>query len=271
MANFDQAEGLRRMLFGAKPRFVTFLSALSNEERNATLVNIAAGMASIGSDVVLLDARQSGTSVAKWLEMQIKVTLLDVAQEKRSLQNATLTSSQGFKLASLTRCWQNSPDFPANDVVLTKLDRIVAALGNSADLVLVDGELNVDNALPSEVLENGEIVIQLTGQADAIKTAYGLIKRAHSRFGRRHYGVLVTGVNQAEAYRVFEALAQVAGNFLSVPLNLVGYVPEDDYLRRASRSGRNVIEAFPKAMASVAFSRLAHQMTGLNEFATTYS
>ena len=74
MANIDQAEGLRRMLFGAKPRFVTFLSALTNDEKNATLVNLAAGLGRLGNDVLLLDARTSGGSAARWLDKAIDVT-----------------------------------------------------------------------------------------------------------------------------------------------------------------------------------------------------
>jgi flagellar biosynthesis protein FlhG len=269
LVNFDQAEGLRRMLFNTKPRFVTFLSALSNEERNATLVNLSAGLSALGHDVVLMDARVSGASAAKWLEAPLKTTLIDVLRQKRSVKEATMSTAQGFKLASYCRSQFSTEYFQASDAVLTKLNKIIVSLGNSVDIVLVDGELNDDNKLVSEVLEDGEIVIQVTNHPDSIKAAYGLIKRAHSHFGQRDYGVLVTGVTEMEAHRVFDALAHVAGNFLSVSLNLTGFVPDDDFLRRASRSGRAVIDVFPKAGASVAFSRLAQQLSGFSEFATS--
>ncbi|PRC91851.1 hypothetical protein S2091_3407 [Solimicrobium silvestre] len=258
------------MLFGAKPRFVTFLSALCNEEKNATLVNLSAGLGRLGSDVVLLDARQSGASVAKWLEIQIVATLLDVAHQKRTIQQATMTTSQGFKLASFCRYQNTMPDFQPTTTLVMKLNKIVEKLGNSADIVLVDGELDDSNGLATVALEEGEIVIQVTNHPDSIKTAYSLIKRAHGKFGRRYYGVLVTGVNEFEAHRVYDAMAQAAGNFLSVPLNFVGYVPQDDFLRRASRSGRTVLDAFPTAGAAMAFSRLAQQMTGIDEFASLH-
>lgn len=270
MVNFDQAEGLRRMLFGVKPRFVTFLSALSNQERNATLVNLAAGLANMGHEVVLLDARENGASAARWLEIAVMATLVDVAKQKYSFDDATIATTQGFKLASMSRAQHSTADFHINDVLLTKLNKIVSTLGKNNDIVLVDGELNDNNALACDVLADGEIVIQLTNQADSIKQAYGLIKRAHTQFGRRHYGVLVTGVTESEAHKVFDALAKVASNFLSVPLNFVGFVPEDDYLRRASRSGRNVIEAFPGAGAAAAFSLLAHTMTRLESAASHF-
>ena len=81
--------------------------------------------------------------------------------------------------------------------------------------------------------------------------------------------MLVTGVNEFEAHRVYDAMAKAAGNFLSVPINFFGYVPQDDYLLRATRSKRSVVDAFPGAGASMAFSRLAQHMSGLNEFATS--
>ena len=59
------------MLFGSKPRIVTFLSALGHEEKNATLVNLSAGLGQLGNDVVLLDARNQESpsmTVAMWLE-----------------------------------------------------------------------------------------------------------------------------------------------------------------------------------------------------------
>ena len=258
------------MLFGAKPRFVTFLSALSADEKNATLVNISAGLSRLGSDVVLLDARCSGTGTARWLDQQIDVTLQDVAQQKRSLQQATVATLQGFRLASLCRYQNSTATVEPNPALLSKLDNVLENLGKSSDIVLVDGELSAQNHLPAAALEEGEIVISVTNHSDSIKAAYSLIKRAHNQLGRRDYGVLVTGVNEFEAHRVYDAMAKAAGNFLSVPINFFGYVPQDDYLLRATRSKRSVIEAFPGAGASMAFSRLAQHMTGLNEFATSF-
>ena len=124
-------------------------------------------------------------------------------------------------------------------------------LGKSVDIVLCDGELSDYNGLAVNALEDGEIVIQVTNQTESVKAAYSLIKRAHQRYGRREYGLLVTGVNEIEAHRVYDAMATAAGN----------------YLRRASRAKRSVVEAFPATGAAMAFSRLARHMTGFDEFA----
>jgi len=271
LANFDQAEGLRRMLFGARPRFVTFLSALSLDEKNATLVNLSAGLARQGNDVVLLDARASGMSTARWLEHQINTTLTDVALQKRTLAQAALMTAQGFKLASMCRYQNSTANIPPNYSLLTKLNKVVENLGNSVDIVLVDGELSELSRLEASALEEGEIVIQVTNQPESIKNAYSLIKRAHTRLGRRAYGLLVTGVNEFEAHRVYDAMSQAAGNFLSVPIHFFGYVPQDDYLARATRSGQSVMDAYPGAGAAMAFSRLAQNMIAANGYASEFA
>lgn len=255
------------MLFSAKPRFVTFLSALSEDEKNATLVNLSTGLCRLGNDVMLLDASVNGISIARWLDKHIDTTLIDVAMQRRTILQATFATRQGFKLASINRYQNTTPSFQTSPPLLTKLNKVVEKLGSSVDIVLVDGELSDANGLATATLEEGEIVIQLTNQSDSIKSAYSLIKRAHSHYGRREYGLLVTGVNEFEARRVFEAMAKAANNFLSVQINFFGYVPEDDHLRRATRAGRTVLDAFPAAGAAMAFSRLAHNMTG-HEFAS---
>ena len=62
--DFDQAEGLRRMLAGVQPRVLTFLSATPQDDKGAMLVNLGASLAHAGNEVLLLDASTSGDGVA---------------------------------------------------------------------------------------------------------------------------------------------------------------------------------------------------------------
>ena len=52
MANFDQAEGLRRMLEGPKPRVLTFLSALRENEKSGMLINLGVSLARQGQQEI---------------------------------------------------------------------------------------------------------------------------------------------------------------------------------------------------------------------------
>ncbi len=81
------------------------------------------------------------------------------------------------------------------------------------------------------------------------------------QFGRRPFGVLVTGADeQRGASWCSDNMAQAANRYLAVELHSFGSVPADDHLKRAARLGRAVVDAFPLAGASVAFRRLAGRL-----------
>jgi len=75
------------------------------------------------------------------------------------------------------------------------------------------------------------------------------------------FGVLVTGASEEEAHLVYENMARTASRYLAIQLNSMGSVPADEHLNRAAHLGRSVIDAFPLAGASVAFRRLAGQLS----------
>jgi flagellar biosynthesis protein FlhG len=253
--DFDQAEGLRRMLAGPKPRILTFLSATTMDEKRAMLLNLSASLARTCGDVLLFDACVSGAGVASRMALSNGATLLEVARQERALNDAIHVTPQGFNVARLT-------SGPVRSLVRdTDQSRRLAAsfgvLAARSGMVLVDGELDSDGALPIDAMANGEVVVQVANSAASIKTAYGLIKRLHGQLGRRPFGVLVTGASEAEAKVVYDNMAHAASRYLGLQLTSVGSVPADESVNRAARLGRSVVDAFPLAGASVAFRQLA--------------
>ncbi|MFZ6709258.1 MinD/ParA family ATP-binding protein [Undibacterium sp. TC9W] len=254
MASFDQAEGLRRMLAGPKPRVFTFLSALREDEKSGMLVNLGVSLARQGNQVLMVDTRSSENSVGAWLNANLDQTLLDVARQQRTMKEAVKLVAAGLSVTMLARhAWLP----PENTRQLSKVFDVAA---NRADLVIVDSEINLDDSFPLATLDDSELVIQVSADPDMIKAAYGLIKRVSNRLGRRGYGILVSGASEKEARLIYTNMAQAASRYLAVPLHYVGHVPEDEHVRKAAHLGRSVIDAFPKALASLAFSRLAEQL-----------
>src|SRR5690606_12034188 len=112
-------------------------------------------------------------------------------------------------------------------------------------------------ALPVAAMADGEIVVQVTPHAEAIKQAYLLVKQLHGQLGRRSFSVLVTNASEKDSQRVLAHLAQTASRYLAVELRMIGAVPADEHLSRAVTLERPVVEAFPLAAASVAFRQIA--------------
>ena len=252
---FDQAEGLRRMLSGPRPRVFTFLSAAAADEKASMLVNLAASLSQAGSDVVLFDARIGSQGISMQLDAMKSATLLQVARRERSSDEAVQAMPQGFGVATLARGaqWAGAGE-PAQQRQLADSFDVLA---RRTDIMLVDAELDNDDRLPLAALLSGEVVVQVSAGAESIKNAYAIIKRISGQLGRRPFSVLVTGASEKEAQVVFQNMAQAANRSLAVKLNSMGSVPADDHVKRAARAGRAVVDAFPLAGASVAFRRLA--------------
>ncbi|MGB9108330.1 MAG: antiactivator of flagellar biosynthesis FleN protein [Telluria sp.] len=257
--DFDQAEGLRRMLAGPKPRIVTFLSATPQDDKGAMLVNLGASLAQSGNDVLIVDACERDYGVAQRLGVDHGPGLLQVARQECALNQVIHPVPQGFSVVKM-RAGRTADETrrlaKAFDVLVKQ---------SAGSIVIVDGELGMDDGFPVPIMASSEIVVQVSTGASSITNAYALIKRLSQNLGRRPFGILVTGATEAEAKVVYDNMSLAATRYLAVTLSSMGAVPADEYLQRAARLGRAVVDAFPLAGASVAFRRLAGRFaTGMS-------
>jgi len=254
---FDQAEGLRRILAGAKPRVFSFLSPSQNDDKSAVLVNLCASLARAGSNALLLDASMSLHGTAEKMRVTPEATLLEVARGEKPLDDAILAMNQGFNLAVLA-----GPAFRQalrHSNQMQRVGDVFDTLVQQFDVLMVDAVLDADDALPLPVLAESDIVVQVSDSVASIKAAYAMIKRLHEQMGRRPFSILVTAATEQRAQIVYQNMAQAASRYLAISLDSIGFVPQDDYMTRAARLGRSVIDAFPLAGASVAFRRMAER------------
>lgn len=267
--DFDQAEGLRRMLAGPKPRIVTFLSATAQDDKGAMLINLGASLAQSGNDVLIVDACERGYGVARRLGVDRGPGLLQVARQECALNQVIHPAPQGFSVvkmghSSVTPAQAGGADETRR--LAKTFDVLVKQAAGS--IVIVDGEFSEEGGFPVPIMASSEIVVQVSTGATSITNAYALIKRLSQHLGRRPFGILVTGATEAEAKVVYDNMSSAATRYLAVTLSSMGSVPADEYLHRAARLGRAVVDAFPLAGASVAFRRLAGRFaTGMSHAA----
>jgi len=255
--DFDQAEGLRRMLAGPKPRIVTFLSATPQDDKGAMLVNLGASLARAGNDVLIVDACDEDYGVARRLGVDRGASLLQVARQECGLNEVINQVPQGFAVASMARGRTARSNSGSGADEARRLAKTFEVLVKQTGIVIVDGEFARDDSFPVPIMESSEIVVQVSTSAASITAAYALIKRLSQQLGRRPFGILVTNASEAEAKVVYDNMSSAASRYLAVQLTSMGSVPADEYLHRAARLGRAVVDAFPLAGASVAFRRLA--------------
>ncbi len=144
------------------------------------------------------------------------------------------------------------------------LHQAFATLCKEGSVIVLEGEYDGETGFPLAAMAEHEIVLQVSNNARSIKAAYGQIKRISLALGRRPFGILVTGASESEAKLVYDNMARAASRYLAVELKSMGSVPADEFVYRAARLGKAVIDAFPLAGASVAYRRLAGRLRGVS-------
>lgn len=218
----DQAQGLRRMLAAPQPHVLVVVSAVSPSLKQATLHNIAASLANIGSEILLLNASPQIAAIA--------------------------TTTAGVRqIESLNGLPQRAAQYQC--------------LRLEADVLLVDAEVDEEGNLPVAAMAREEMMILVSPGADSIKAAYALIKRLSACHGQRRFGLLITHASPQVAQRIYDNMASTASRYLGLQLVWMGTVPADEHLIRAMHLGRPVIDAFPKTGAAMAFRDLATRLS----------
>jgi flagellar biosynthesis protein FlhG len=231
------------------------------------LVNLGASLARAGNDVLIVDACEQEYGVAQRLGVDRGASLLNVARQECGLNQVVNQVPQGFGVVSLARgrSGRSGPD------EARRLAKSFDVLVKQTGIVIVDGEFGKDGSFPVPIMASSEIVVQVSTSAESITAGYSLVKRLSQQLGRRPFGILVTGASETEAKVVYDNMASAASRYLAVQLTSMGSVPADEYLQRAARLGRAVVDAFPLAGASVAFRRLAGRfaLPGMSQLGRT--
>jgi len=94
----------------------------------------------------------------------------------------------------------------------------------------------------------------------SITDAYALIKLLSREYGIQRFRVLANMVHSAQEGReLFAKISRVTERYLDVTLDFIGAVPFDDYLRKAVKRQKSVVEAYPRSRAAMAFKTLAQK------------
>jgi flagellar biosynthesis protein FlhG len=247
----DQAAGLRRLLAVPSCRIVTLLSVLDQDERAALVANLAASLARLGQNVVLVDGSYCHARIAERLGLKLAPTLLDVAAGTCALSDVIQLSTQRLGFIDMARGQRISSGMGK------RVESLLDQLTSQFDVMLVTTEPSADHRLPVDALAAGNVVVHASKRRSTITSGYAAIKGLSGLTGRRVFGVLMTGTREDEAKALFENMARVASRHLAISLEFVGAVPPDDCLNRASAIGRAVVDAFPLAQSSAGLRRIA--------------
>ncbi|WP_396329590.1 MinD/ParA family protein [Burkholderia anthina] len=232
----DQAEGLRRLLAGRASRIVAVTGGPAGVGCTATVLNLAAALAALGKDVLVVDERA------------------DVHSAAATLAGASLRDGERTRVAagfSLCVAGQLARDGYSDAQLSDFID-------GQTDIVLIDARLGADGALSALAREAHDVLIVTRVAAQAITEAYACMKRLHFTHALAQFRVLTNHVgNHTDAKTAFDNLAGVASRYLTVSIANAGCVSADPLVERARELRHTAVDAFPSSAAARDYRQIA--------------
>jgi flagellar biosynthesis protein FlhG len=269
----DQAEGLRRLLVRNQTRVVTVVAGKARVGRTSVAVNLAAALHQAGRDVLVLDENPAPGNLADRMGLTPRFDLLDVVRGQCHGQAAVLQTGE-FAVLPTARAMAAMGQLSRAEQ--QQMEESLTEVSTGMDVMLVDAAMQVTSASDGHVLSTtrGAVSSGLSGDAtmlvvtdataSGITESYALIKRLALENARSQFEIVINKADDESAARaVFENMARVARQKLSVRLSYLGCIPRDERVQRAGQLGKAVTAAFPDAGSALAYAALAQRLLQL--------
>jgi flagellar biosynthesis protein FlhG len=257
MTLLDQAAQLRSLMMsrpGASVIAVT--SGKGGVGKSNVAVNLAVQFASVGKNVILLDADMGLANADVLCNLDIPFNLAHVIARQKELREVMVKAPGGFKLIGGASGLARMADLSDYD-----RQRLVDALGEleqQADILLIDTGAGISQNVLSFTRAADHVLVVTTPEPTAITDAYAVIKVVSRDDNDRRISLLVNQARSAgEAKVVYDRIAKVARQFLGVHVLEAGYVSADESVPIAVRRRQPFVLANPRCPAAICIAHLA--------------
>lgn len=256
--DYDQAEGLRRLFVRDTLRVVAVVGARQGLGATSVVVNLAAALARVDKQVLVLDENLSHDNVANMLALKPRFDLLNAVRGDMPWREVLLHTAGGVNVLPVARAIQGLSRLSGAE--RERLLESLTAASVGMDVVLVDATPD-GHSVCASLSADEPLLLVLNATADGITESYALLKHMVAHNGRNAFDLVVNKArNEQEARIVFENMAQVAQRHLQVRLKYLGNIPQDDNFVRAAQSHRPLVEMLTDAPATRAFVELARNL-----------
>ncbi len=258
----DQAANLRRLVVESsatrKTKTIAITSGKGGVGKTSIAVAIAIALARNGSRVTLLDADLGLANVNVILGIIPKYNLYHVIKGKKKLKDIVIEVPEGFKIIAGASGFHQLANLDVKQ--RTEFIEAVSELDDD-DYMIIDTGAGISQNVLSFLSASDDVIVITTPEPTAITDAYGIIKSIASQTPDKPVKLIVNRVQSvAEGKRVAQRVINIAGQFLNIKVESLGFVFEDIYVPKSIRNQKPFIVTYPKQKASICVSLIADRI-----------
>lgn len=222
-------------------------------------VNLGIALAQKGRRVVLLDADLGLANIDVLLGITANRNMADVLAGDCDLRDILVNGPGGIRIVPASSGTQRMTQLSSMEHA--GLINAFSELGDQIDVLIVDTAAGISESVVSFLRASQELLLVVCDEPTSITDCYALIKLMNRDYGTNRFRILANQVrNEQEGRHLFEKLTRVTERFLDVALQYVGMVPYDEAVKKAVQRQKAVLEAYPRAKASLAIKALAEKV-----------
>ncbi len=254
------ATNIRQMPKKQKPvRVVTVTSGKGGVGKTNVSVNLAMALSNAGKRVTIMDADLGLGNIDVLLGLHPKYNLNHVIEGEQQLDDIIEQGPGNISIIPAASGVQTMAELTPTQHA--GLIRAFSEMTHNLDVLLVDTAAGITDSVISFSRAAQDVLVVVNDEPASITDAYALIKVLNSEYGLFRFRVLCNRVKSAQQGReLYSTITKVTDRFLDVALDYVGFIPDDDFVVKAIRKQRPVVDAYPRSKASMAFKTLAEKM-----------
>jgi len=254
----DQAAGLRRIADPKPVQVIAVSSGKGGVGKTNVSINLAMAMADTGKQVLVMDADLGLANVDIMLGLKPKYNLFHVLKGERTLEEVIVDGPNGVKIIpAASGIKQMSELTPMENAGLI---RAFSEISNDVDVLIIDTAAGIHDSVIAFAKASQEVVVVVCDEPASLTDAYALIKVLNSEYAVQKFRILSNMTHSAqEARELYNKLVAVTDRYLDATLINMGTVPYDDYLRKAIKKQKPVVDAYPRSRSAMAFKNLAQK------------
>ena len=240
-------------------RVVTVTSGKGGVGKTNVSVNLAMALSNAGKRVTIMDADLGLGNIDVLLGLHPQYNLNHVIEGEQGLDDIIVPGPGEMSIIPAASGVQNMAELsPAQHAGLI---RAFSEMNHNLDVLLVDTAAGISDSVISFSRAAQDVLVVVNDEPASITDAYALIKVLNREYGLFRFRVLCNRVKSAQQGReLYSTITRVTDRFLDVALDYVGFIPDDDFVVKAIRKQRPVVDAYPRSKASMAFRTLAEKM-----------
>ncbi|MDR0998786.1 MAG: MinD/ParA family protein [Treponema sp.] len=243
-----------------RARIITVTSGKGGVGKTNLSVNLALAYARMGKKVVVMDADLGLANVNVILNVIPKYNLYHVIRKQKTMQEILVETDYGISIvpgASGFSQIANMTDDERQNFI-HELETLALA-----DIIIIDTSAGVSSNVMDFIAAADDAIIVTTPEPTAITDAYGIIKIIATEYDNPNMGLKLV-VNRvksvAEAKKVADRMTGIAGQFLNLKVDYLGFIYDDAVVSHAVLRQKPFMAIDPRCKASLCVQHIVGRL-----------